>query len=66
MRLKREYTLNGKKMYYALTPETATETAIIHLLSKEYPDMFEFVSELTTGGLYEVVYLKIKEADGKE
>jgi len=60
MLLKREFDVDGNKKYWTLIPESVKETAICHLISKEYPDIFEFVSEIILGGIKEVVYLKIK------
>lgn len=63
MKLKREFDADGKKEFWALVPEMVNETAICHLLSKEYPYLFEFISEFTLGGLREEIYLKIKEIE---
>lgn len=60
MKLKREYGLDHDLKYWALVPDTVDECAILHLIFKQYPHIFEFVSEITTGGLYREIYLKIK------
>lgn len=63
MQLKRKYTVNGDKDFWSLIPDSVRETAVLHLLAKEYPQYFEFITEFTLGGLKEDVYLKINTFD---
>lgn len=66
MKLKREFDVDGKKKYWALIPEDTRECGICHLISKEYPDLFKFDSELVLGGLKVEVSLKINNIEKLE
>ena len=61
MILKREYDLDGNKKFWAIVPDNVRECAICDLLVKEYPNLFELISEFSLGGHLEIIYMKIKE-----